>query len=81
MKNMKVITICLKNDLDLSRVCSILGAKNYDIDACVGRYVLDAKSALGFMTLGFGKAVDIVAHTEDIDQIDELCQELMPWKA
>ena len=77
---MKVITIKLMNDLDLSRVCSILGTKKFDIDACVGRYVLDAKSALGFMTLGFGKAVDIVAHTSDLSEIENLCESLLPWK-
>ena len=52
----KVTTVKLLNDKDVSAVCGIVNAYPFDVDATVGRYLLDAKSIMGLLTLGFGSA-------------------------
>lgn len=38
---------------------------DFDIDACIGHYIIDAKSILGMLGLGVNKKILIQAHTED----------------
>ena len=76
----KVCTIKLLNDKDVSEVCGIINTYSFDVDATFGRYLLDAKSIMGLLTLGFGKDIDIIAHTEDLYEIEALCQSLARWR-
>lgn len=37
----------------------------YDVDACHGNYVVDAKSLLGILSLSLGREIKLIVHTED----------------
>lgn len=40
-----------------------------DIDIVKGRYVIDAKSALGIFTLDLSKPVEVVIHSDNEEEI------------
>ena len=42
---------------------------NYDIDLVSGRYAIDAKSIMGIFSLELSKPIELVAHTEDPDEL------------
>ena len=42
---------------------------NYDIDLVSGRYGIDAKSIMGIFSLDLSKPIELVAHTEDPDEL------------
>ena len=75
---MKCCTIRMKNDEDVSLVCSITNTYYCDVDAVCGRYTVDAKSLMGLMML-MNKDVDIVIHTEVYRIQEELHSELEDW--
>lgn len=50
-----------------------------DIDASIGNYVVDAKSALGVFTLDASKIITVTIHSDD-DQIrEQLIQQCRDW--
>ena len=42
---------------------------NYYIDLVSGRYAIDAKSIMGIFSLDLSKPIELVAHTEDPDEL------------
>ena len=42
---------------------------NSDIDLVSGRYAIDAKSIMGIFSLDLSKPIELVAHTEDPDEL------------
>ena len=42
---------------------------NCDIDLVSGRYAIDAKSIMGIFSLDLSKPIELVAHTEDPDEL------------
>ena len=42
---------------------------NYDLDLVSGRYAIDAKSIMGIFSLDLSKPIELVAHTEDPDEL------------
>ena len=55
---------------DVKRFAAIVGEYPYDIDLCSGRYVVDAKSLLGILSmgLGHGEEMKIIADGKDEDE-------------
>lgn len=53
---------------------------NYDIDAVCGRYVIDAKSIMGLLSLGIPKEIFIVIHTNNRDVISKFEEDISKWK-
>lgn len=53
---------------------------NYDIDAVCGRYVIDAKSIMGLLSLGIPKEIFIVIHTNNKDVISKFEEDISKWK-
>lgn len=45
----------------------------YDVDACHGNYVVDAKSILGILSLSLGREITLKVRSED-STADELLQ-------
>ena len=58
----------------------ILSGYNYDIDAVCGRYVIDAKSIMGLLSLGIPKEIFIVIHTNNKDVISKFEEDISKWK-
>ena len=65
---MNGIKIKLKYD-DLKEFIRITSSFESDIDIVKGRYVIDAKSLMGILSLDFSKGVDIVIHSVNEDEI------------
>ena len=42
-----------------------LNKLDFNVDAYIGHYILDAKSILGMLGIGLGKRIMLKAHTED----------------
>ena len=50
----------------------------YDVDACHGHYIVDAKSVLGILSLSLGREVTLILHTDDEqahEMLETLCNE------
>ena len=50
----------------------------YDVDACHGHYIVDAKSVLGILSLSLGREVELVLHSDDFNSIkllETICDE------
>ena len=77
---MILTTIKMMNENDLKDICSIMARQPFDVDATVGRYVLDAKSMMGLLTLGFATDINICPHTDDPDQLSQLRKDLEQWQ-
>lgn len=50
---------------DVKRFVKICELYDVDIDAHKGRFVIDAKSFLGLLSIGIEKEFDIVIHSSD----------------
>ena len=51
-----------------------------DIDIIKGRYVVDAKSIMGILSLDFSKGVDIVIHSVNEDEIIRFLDAMKKFK-
>ncbi len=49
----------------------------FDMDMKRGRFVVDAKSLLGIMNLGFNNPIELRIYDEDCDQLKEDISEYM----
>lgn len=54
---------------DLKEFVRITSSFESDIDIVKGRYVIDAKSLMGILSLDFSKDISIVIHSENEDEI------------
>ena len=48
---------------------NIVSRYGYDVDLRSGRHCVDAKSLLGIFSLDLSKPIELVAHTEDPDEL------------
>ena len=64
---------------DANRLAQICGTFEEDIDAIVGRYVIDAKSYLGILSVGFSNNIEIVFHSNNIKLIERFYDKLKEW--
>jgi phosphotransferase system HPr-like phosphotransfer protein len=75
---MKEVLIKLSANDDIKELVKITNKYDYDIDLKSGRYVIDAKSILGFFCLDLSKPVQVNIHC---DECEELMKDLEPYKA
>lgn len=68
--------ISLNNIEKLKQFVNDISKIDANIDAIHGRYVIDAKSFLGLMSLDLERPVEIVLHSEDEETINKF-KELM----
>ena len=65
------------NTLDKVRKFSeIVSVMEEDIDIIVGRYVVDAKSVLGILSIDLNRMLRVKIHTSDIDRCKEFQEEM-----
>ena len=53
---------------------------DYDIDAVIGRSVIDAKSLLGLLSLTPPKIIDISIHTDNVKIAEEIFNNISELK-
>ena len=50
----------------------------YDVDACHGHYIVDAKSVLGILSLSLGREVTLIVHSDDAqayEMLETICDD------
>ena len=68
---MKKMTVRLSSIEDIRSFVSAVITFDYEIDLCSGRYVIDAKSIMGIFSLDLMSPIELVAHTDDADELVE----------
>ena len=63
------ITVLLNDFSKIKKFCREVVDFESDIDLIKGRYVIDAKSAIGIFTLDLSSPVDVEIHSENIEEI------------
>ena len=75
-KKMKQLTIKLNNITDVKRFVTAVNAYTFDVDLVTGRYITDAKSIMGVLSLDLEDNLLCVVHTDDPWEIE---QDLAPF--
>ena len=75
---MKTVQISLDFDKARSFV-NVVGKFDNDFDLVSGRYVIDAKSIMGILSLDLSKPLQLNIHTEE--NIDAILEALNPYMA
>ena len=68
---MKEVKIVLSNIQDIRDFVNQVILVDYDVDLVQGRYVVDAKSIMGIFSLDLAKPIELVAHTDNADELFE----------
>ena len=63
------MTINLNDVSKIKKFCNVVMKFESDIDLVKGRYVIDAKSTIGVFTLDLSLPVDVVLHSNDMEEI------------
>ena len=66
---MKSIDILLNSINDVKNFVNIVNKYDFDIDIISDRYVVDAKSIMGILSLDLTKKITVEAHSEDTDAL------------
>ena len=77
---MKIMKIKLNTLNDANNLVKSIDKYDYDIDAVYGRYVIDAKSIMGLLSLGIPKEIFIIIHTNNKDVISKFKEDISEWK-
>lgn len=67
---MKKITIKINSIEDIKKFQDEITKFETDIDITRGRYIIDAKSMLGILTIDLSKPIDVVLHSDDEAEIN-----------
>ena len=76
---MKTMTIRLNTIDDANNFVKVIDKYEYDIDAVYGRYVIDAKSIMGLLSLGIPKKINIVIHSNNSNIIKQITSDISEW--
>ena len=60
---------CIENAKEFCKITSSTPSKDIDIDLKCGRYVIDAKSILGILSVDLMNQMKVVFHGEKNDEI------------
>ena len=75
---MKKFDVSFKTLLDVQKFVNIVNRYSFDIDLTTGRYVVDAKSIMGILSLDLSKPIALEIHSDDCGALEE---ELKEFKA
>ena len=69
---MKTFDIMLSSINDVKNFVNIVNKYNFDVDLTSGRYVVDAKSIMGMMSLGLSAGEEVVVSADGQDEKDAI---------
>lgn len=72
--------IKLKTLDDANKLAAICGTFEEDIDIVVGRYIIDAKSYLGILSIGFSNEMNVIFHSSNIKLKQYFYKMIERWK-
>jgi len=73
---MKTVNVMLDTIAKVKDFVNQLVAVPYDVDLVSGRYVIDAKSFMGILSLDLAKPIELRMYSEDCD---DLLKKLAPY--
>ena len=62
-------TVIFQGPDDVVKFVDRVGKYPYDMDMKSGRYIVDAKSLLGLMNLGFKKKIELKVYEDDCGEL------------
>ncbi|MBQ7799230.1 MAG: HPr family phosphocarrier protein [Oscillospiraceae bacterium] len=68
---MKKLNISLSSIANVKEFVEIVTMSDFEIDLVSGRYTVDAKSIMGIFSLDLAKPIELVAHTDNADELFE----------
>ena len=77
---MKTVQISLNSIDKVKSFVNDITKFDVDFDLVSGRYVIDAKSIMGLLSLGIPKEIFIVIHTNNKDVISKFEEDIFKWK-
>lgn len=69
---MLTVQILLNNIDSVNRFVAKMSEKDYDVDLASGKYLVNAKSMMGVLSLDLTKPVTVTADTDDESFLDEI---------
>lgn len=75
---MKTVQISLNSIDKVKSFVNAITQFNFDFDLISGRYVIDAKSIMGILSLDLSKPIDLAIHAGDTDMA-EIMEALKPY--
>lgn len=69
---MKPVKVMFDSMKDCEKYVMAVESYPYNIDLQCGRQIIDGKSILGILGFGCHKVLELRAHTDDEEEIDEL---------
>ena len=69
---MITVQVLLNNIDSVNRFVAKVGEKDYDVDLASGKYLVNAKSMMGVLSLDLTKPVTVQAETDDESLLNEL---------
>lgn len=76
INSFEVVLKSVNDAVLLSQRCS---EYDNDIDYSLGKYVVDAKSFLGIMAIGFGNKCTICINTDSVDTLERFKKDINLW--
>lgn len=73
-------TILLNNIENVNRFVSKMAEKDYEVDLSLGKYLVNAKSIMGVLSLDLTQPVTIKADTDDETLLEEIKEYDIPEK-
>ena len=73
------VKIKLPNVNDAALFCAKCGEFEDDIDYICGRYIVDAKSLMGILSVSLNRECDIKLHTDDDDIKNKFVKSIKLW--
>ena len=74
---MKTVQISLNSIEKIKSFVNAVAKFDYDFDLVSGRYIIDAKSIMGILSLDLSKPIDLNIHAEK--DIEEILEALKPY--
>ncbi len=68
---MKKLSISLSSIANVKEFVEMVTMSDFEIDLVSGRYTIDAKSIMGIFSLDLAKPIELVAHTDNADELFE----------
>ena len=73
-------TILLNNIENVNRFVSKMAEKDYEVDLSLGKYLVNAKSIMGVLSLDLTQPVTVKADTDDETLLEEIKEYDIPEK-
>lgn len=74
---MKTVQISLNSIEKIKSFVNAVAKFDYDFDLVSGRYIIDAKSIMGILSLDLSKPIELNIHAEN--DIEEILEALKPY--